>query len=148
MERQAADFSASRKARETAVGRLLEAIGYPEKAPAGALSFKMNVDDCEIDAVEAGGRLRLELRIDCGDDRLPALAEYAAGRMLREEAVLAWDGKGGRALLWQDAPAASDARTLRRLFETFSGSCDWWRARAEEPPAEPEPQLHEVTIRP
>ena len=61
---------------------------------------------------------------------IPALAAYAAGRMLREEATLAFGN--GNVFLWQDAPADADDRTLLRLFESFTDSCDWWRARVEE----------------
>ena len=62
-----------------------------------------------------------------------ALAAFAAGRILREDAVLSFgDLSGGQcAFLWQDAPETSDERTFSRLFETFMDSCDWWRERVE-----------------
>ena len=123
-----------------AIDRLLEAIGYPERASGGAGSFTLQVDGGEIAALDAGGDLRLVCRLTDDAAELPRLAGYAAGRMLREEAALACDREG--AFLWREIPAAADAHALRRIFETFCDSCDWWRARLEggldEPAAEPE----------
>ena len=133
---------------KTATERFLEAIGYPERAPDGALSFTLQVDGGEIVVLEDGGRLRLVCRLTDDDSALPTLARFAAGRMLREDATLAFgtpDGaatavqssgagqsNGSTAFLWQDTGADADAHALRRLFETFADSCDWWRARTEE----------------
>jgi len=110
-----------------AIERLAEAIGYPERASAGAASFTFQVDGCEILASEAGGALRLVCRLTDDAAQFPRLAEYAAGRMLREDATLACDQSG--AFLWQETSAAGDAQALQRLFETFCDSCDWWLAR-------------------
>ena len=64
-----------------------------------------------------------------------------AGRLLREDAVLAADPGAPGAFLWQDAPTTADAPALVHLFETFLDSCDWWRARvagdAERPESVP-----------
>ena len=126
----------------------MEAIGYPERAPGGALSFTLQVDGGEIVVLEDGGRLRLVCRLTDDESALPSLARFAAGRMLREDATLAFgtpDSAGSTApgqsgttpngpttFLWQDTGADADAHALRRLFETFADSCDWWRARTEE----------------
>ena len=110
-----------------AIERLLDAIGYPERASAGAVSFTLQVDGVEIAASEAGNALRLVCRLTDDAAQLPRIAEYAAGRMLREDATPACDGDG--AFLWQDAPYGAGAQELRRLFETFMDSCDWWRER-------------------
>ncbi len=133
---------------KTATERFLEAIGYPERAPDGALSFTLQVDGGEIVVLEDGGRLRLVCRLTDDDSALPTLARFAAGRMLREDAMLAFgtmDGAGSAApsqsnatpngptaFLWQDTGADADAHAMRRLFETFADSCDWWRTRTEE----------------
>ncbi len=133
---------------KTATERFLEAIGYPERAPGGASSFTLQVDGGEIVVLEDGGRLRLVCRLTDDDSALPSLARFAAGRMLREDATLAFGTVDGAesaaprrpdapsnspaAFLWQDDGADADAHALRRLFETFADSCDWWRARAEE----------------
>ena len=126
---------------QTAVERLIEAIGYPEKAPEGALSFTLLVDGGEIFAEETAGRLRLVCRLTDDEALLPLLACYAPGRMLREPAILAYGAAAqrpggpavkpanGQAFLWQDAPADIDGHGLMRLFETFANSCDWWRER-------------------
>ena len=140
---------------KTAVERLAEAIGYPETVPGGALSFTFTVDGTEIAARESGGRLLLERclwQTADGDDetalRLPAtLARYAAGRILREEATLAWDPNRDAAILWQDIPAAAPAERLRRFFEVFTASCDWWAERVKET-LTPEPAFPEMVIMP
>ena len=140
---------------KTAVERLAEAIGYPETVPGGVLSFAFTVDGAEIAARETGGRLLLERRLweaGDGDDetvaRIPAtLAWYAAGRVLREEATLAWDPTREAAILWQDVPASAPDERLRLLFEVFTASCDWWAERVKEA-LTPEPVFPEMVIMP
>ena len=125
--------------RKTAIEKLIDAIGYPERAPEGALSFMLRVDGAEISCEESGGRIMLSMRLDADEAHLPTLAGYAAGRMLKENAILSW-GDGG-AFLWQDASADVSAQELLRLFETFANSCDWWRERvSRESGEEPMPQ--------
>lgn len=114
---------------DDAITRLLAAIDYPERPATDAAAVPLLVDGGTIVAEDVGGRLRLVCRLTDDADDLPRLAVYAAGRMLREDAVLAGDAAG--AFLWQEAPAGADAHRLRRLFEAFADSCDWWRARVE-----------------
>ena len=130
----------------TAIERLIDAVGYPERAPRGALSFTLQVDGADVLAEERGGRLRLSLKLAAGEALLPKFAAFAAGRMLREEAALSVDGDRGP-FLWQDAPSSANAHALARLFETFMDSCDWWRARVEERSGEEErtqPELYMI----
>ena len=83
----------------------------------------------EVSAEEFDGRLVLSHALT-DDARLVApLAAYAAGRMLRESAVLAYGD--GKAFLWQEAPADAGTVELTRLFESFMDSCDWWGARVD-----------------
>ena len=114
-------------AARSALEFFLKSIDYPEDAPAGATSFVLQVDGGEIAARSTGAALRLVCRLTDDAANLPRLAEYAAGRMLREDATLACDQSG--AFLWQETSAAGDAQALQRLFETFCDSCDWWLAR-------------------
>ena len=138
-----------------AIEKLAEAIGYPDRVPGGVVSFAFRVDGMEVIAEETDGRLVLSLALTGDETLVPALASYAAGRMLREDATLAFgsledlksgslEGEaskppnlqpskllGSATFLWQDAPAGADAHALRRLFETFMDSCDWWRARVD-----------------
>jgi len=123
---------------KTAIERLAEAIGYPDRVPAGVTSFLLRADGAELLAEEADGRLFLQYVLTEEEALLPSLATYAAGRMLKEDATLAYGRMVGKssaeassAFLWQSVPVSADARDLLRLFETFMDSCDWWRARTE-----------------
>ena len=133
--------------RPTSIGRLIDAVGYPERAPEGASSFTLRVDGQEIVAEERDGRLILSRKLTDEDALLPSLAGYAAGRMLREDAVLASDPGVPGAFLWQDSPATADASALVHLFETFLDSCDWWRARVAGDVEKPE-SVPAMMIRP
>lgn len=117
-----------------ALERFVEALGYPGSVPAGARTFTLVVDGGEIEAEERDGRLVLTKALCAAEEEadLAALAGYAAGRMLKEEAVLAWDAVREVPILWQDVAAGAGAAQLRRFFEVFAASCDWWEARARE----------------
>ena len=107
----------------------LKSVGYPDRVPEGSSSFTMRVDGMEIVAREADGRIVLSYSLSGDSAIAPTLCSYAAGRILREDAVLTCDKSS--AFLWQDAPASSGAREMVRLFETFVDSCDWWRERVD-----------------
>ena len=115
---------------KTAVERLLAAVGYPEKVSGGAVSSVLSVDGADIYAEEREGRLVLKRPLAADASILPTLAVYAAGRMLKEDAVLSWQSDVG-AFLWQSAPADAGSGALGRFFESFLDSCDWWRARVD-----------------
>lgn len=131
MQNNPVDARGAHVARRSCVERLLRAIGYPDRAPEAALSFTLLVDGVEIVASEEGGMLRLVCRLTDDAAHLPRLAEYAAGRLLREDAVLAFDQRSGAAILWREVDGAADERTLQRAFEEFADSCDWWRERID-----------------
>lgn len=112
--------------------RLGEAIRYPDKIPGGTDWFVFRVDGMEIVAESTGARIVLKYALTDNESLFEKLAKYAAGRMLKEEAVLAAESQdAGGFFIWQDAPADASAHDLMRLFETFCGSCDWWRERVE-----------------
>ena len=131
MQNNPVDARGAHVARRSCVERLLRAIGYPDRAPEAALSFTLLVDGVEIVASEEGGMLRLVCRLTDDAAHLPRLAEYAAGRLLREDAVLAFDQRSGAAILWREVDGSADERTLQRAFEEFADSCDWWRERID-----------------
>ena len=133
---------------KTAISRLAEAIGYPDEVSEGASSFVFRVDGAEIRASVAGGVARLVCDLGAEEADLPALADYAVGRMLREEAVLAASPTGGGPFLWQETPESAGAQALRRFFESFLDSCDWWRARVTDLGSDEEPGMREIVIRP
>ena len=109
--------------------RFLAAIGYPERMSSGSAHFTLRVDGMEVVADERDGRIVLSYALTGDDSMLPVLAGYAAGRMLHEDAVLAYEASDHQAFIWQDAPSDAGARELVRFFETFMDSCDWWRER-------------------
>jgi hypothetical protein len=129
--------------------RLARAIGYPDAVAADAARAALLVDGAEVVATEEGGRAILQAAVASGpsDETLLALAGFAAGRILREEAVLAYEPKADAALLWQAAPQGADALALRAFFRAFTASWDWWRARVSELES-PKPSFPEVMIRP
>ena len=135
---------------ERATVRLANAIGYPDPVSGDAPLAVFNVDGEEITAEESGGRLLLRATLaPFGDDpgRAATLAGYAAGRILREEATLAYDPQEDAIILWHAAPVNLPHLALRTFFEQFTASWDWWRARVAEFDA-PEPSFPEVVIRP
>ena len=114
------------------VERLLAAIGYPERMSGAPMPFTLRVDGMEVSAEEtADGRILLLHVLTDDDSMIPTLAGYAAGRMLVEDAVLAYGAQKNQTFLWQDAAADADARELVRFFETFMDSCEWWRDRVK-----------------
>ena len=129
--------------------RLARAIGYPDAVAADAARAALLVDGAEVVASDEGGRALLQATVAAApsDETLASLAGFAAGRILREEAVLAYEPKADAALLWQAAPPDADALALRAFFRTFTASSDWWRARAAEL-ENPQPSFPEVMIRP
>jgi len=76
--------------RSHASERLLVAIAYPERVPVADGPFTLRVDGKEILVEESAGRLILSHVLTDDDSMVPTLAAYAAGRMLREEATLAF----------------------------------------------------------
>ena len=129
-----------------AADRLLTVIGYPERIPNTDELFTLRVDGKEVFVEESAGHLVLSVVLTEDESMIPTLAAFAAGRMLREEATLAFGSN--HVFLWQDAPADADDRTLLRLFESFINSCDWWRARVEERRKGDAVEISEAVIRP
>ena len=128
------------------VERVGELIGYPERVPEGALSFGFVVDGETVEARQSGGALLLVWRFP---EKAPVqrLAELAPGRILREEAVLAWDAPSKRAILLQVSAKGADDRSLVATFQEFLDSRDWWMRAVDELMA-PKPTLADLVIRP
>ena len=128
------------------VQRLSELIGYPERVAAGAVSFAFLVDGEVVEARQNGGALLLVWRFP-ENAPVQRLAELAPGRILREEAVLAWDAPSKRAILWQVSAKGADDRSLVATFQEFLDSRDWWMNAVGELTA-PKPTLADLIIRP
>ena len=129
-----------------AIERLAQAIGYPERVPEGAVAFEFLVDDVPVSARMQGGALQFRWAMPDGLP-LERLAVFAAGRVLREEAVLAWDPATEHAMLWQGAAKGADDRALVRTFQSFLNSRDWWAERVRELTA-PKAKLADLVIHP
>ena len=137
--------------REAAIDRFLEAIDYPDRvAEDGSSSALLRVDGEEIAVEVSDGRLMLKRRLTGDGEMIARLVEYAPGRMLRDNAVLAVErgGEEAAAFLWQEIPAQSSDAMLVRFFETFMDSWDWWNARLEKVEESAAPLFPEVLIRP
>ena len=140
-------------AKETSIEVLANAIEYPDEVPSGSRDYLFAIDDFEVRAVETGGRLRLSATVfapardGSEDERLTELAAYVPGRILKEEAALAWDPDADSLVLWQEMPTTVGANDLRRFFDVFAASCDWWIERVRQASA-PAPAYPEMVILP
>ena len=136
-----------------AIENLAKAIGYPDEVPAGCRDYAFAVDDFEVRAQVTDGRLRLSSTVftpprdGSEDEKLAELATYVPGRILKEEAVLAWDPDAGSLVLWQEMPTGVEENDLRRFFDVFAASCDWWAERVRQASA-PAPAYPEMVILP
>ena len=131
---------------KNAIERLAAAVGYPEAVPEAAVSFVFRVDDRPIRARMSGARMILQWDFPAGAS-VETLAGFAAGRILREEAVLAWDPAMERLILWQSVAKGADERSLVGAFQAFLNSCDWWAERVRELSA-PKAKLADLVINP
>lgn len=138
-----------------ATERFLKAISYPERVDSDGAASTLLVDGLSIRCEDKGGRIVLswDLGAEAAGVALPQFARYAAGRILKEDAVLAYGRMGASTtcFLWQDAPSDAGAGELVRLFETFMDSCDWWRERIKgrsAGAAEPTSEEKTMVIRP
>jgi len=125
------------------IAGLAKAIGYPQEVPAEAEAFDFIVDGETIGVSVADGRARspsaphggasLLFQTVLTEDAETAgrLAAYAAGRMLKEAATLAWDPEKKSVILWEKVEFEGQGHG-RRAFESFCESADWWRERVKE----------------
>ena len=129
------------------ISKLAVAIGYPERVADNSSVYAFRVDGWEIIAEKTAGRLILKFYLDIGYDDLPEFASYVAGRLLREEAVLAWDDKAQNAVLWREIPENANSAAMKEAFEEFADSCEWWMQRLSDIRA-PENVFPDILIRP
>jgi len=122
---------------EGLIARMAKAIGYPQEVPAEAESFAFVVDDHEIVARVVDDGLELRCALLSAEDAarfegaVVRLSGFAAGRILTEEATLAWDPESRSVILWTRMKAGGDG-DVRRAFEVFCESVDWWSDRVDE----------------
>lgn len=115
--------------------KLCAAIGYPQDDVfQDGNAFVLKVDGEDIRVLVQSNRYVFSCIIAREEEDssiLATLAEYATGRILKEEAVLAWDETEDAVILWQDVPLNASSASLRRVFELFLTSCDWWLSRVQ-----------------
>jgi hypothetical protein len=129
------------------ISKLASAIGYPERVADGSPVYAFRVEGWELIAETMGNRLVLKRYLDVDYGDLPLFASYVAGRLLREEAVLAWDDKSQKALLWREIPPNANPSEMKNAFEEFADSCEWWMQRVLDIHA-PKSLFPDVLIRP
>ncbi len=115
-----------------AIYRLAKAIEYPDRIPDGLSSFAFRADGMEISVAESGDMLLFEFALSEDEEKFPSLAGLAPGRMLKENATLAFDPSARRVFLWQEVPSNSPMDVLSAAFGAFADSCEWWRDRAAD----------------
>lgn len=118
----------------SAIDRLSEAIAYPvQELKRGTSTAEFLVDGGVVRAEEVQGKLRFVRKLGAAaGSGFAQLAGFAAGRMLKEEAVLAWDPQARGLMLWQEVPTSGSDELLQREFDLFLDSCDWWESRMKE----------------
>lgn len=107
--------------------KFLSAIGYPLEEVEGQIgTIKLIVDGFELRLSEVRGALILSYTLGklSETDGLK-VASFAAGRMLKEEAVVAYDPGTEELILWQKVAPNSGAKIA---FELFMTSCEWWKS--------------------
>ena len=116
------------------IDRLLKVIGYPlDEVSSDGSSVLLRVDGREVRVSDRRGSPVLSFSLgNPSDEGLRQLATFAMGRMLREEATLAWDPEVRELILWQAVPVSATDELVRRAFEVFCASCDWWSERSQE----------------
>jgi hypothetical protein len=129
------------------ISKLASAINYPEKLSQDLSVYAFRVDGWEVVAEKIGNRIALKHYLDIGVDDLPQFASYVAGRLLREEASLAWDESAQKALLWREISTNANLSEIKAAFEEFADSCEWWMQRVLDINA-PKSVFPDVLIRP
>lgn len=119
------------------IKRLAGAINYPEQVADRESVHAFRVDGGVCFAEMIGGRLILRRVLEVPEEEVTRFAGYAAGRLLREEAVLAWDERAEQLMLWQEMPMQGSAAEIAAAFEDFCDSYDWWLQRVNDLQAPP-----------
>ncbi len=114
------------------LNRFAGIIGYPEEVPSEALAFVFRVDDLLLQASVVGRSVVLRCDLGVSESSVVTFAEYAAGRFLREDATLAWDGVSEMLYVWCGFDVDGDKDVLRNGFSAFADACEWWLARVGE----------------
>lgn len=113
-----------------AIERFVKAIGYPiDEIERTEGPISLLVDEMTIKVIEDRGDLILRFSLGSIEEVNAAdILGFAAGRVLKEAAVAAFDPALGEVFLWQKLAAKSSENAAVDAFERFMTSCEWWKA--------------------
>lgn len=114
----------------SSIERFLNTIGYPiEEIERTEGPVSLLVDEMTVKVIENRGDLVLRFSLGSIEEVNAAeILGFAAGRVLKEAAVVAFDPESEEIFIWSKIAAnASDAK-MTKVFEEFMTSCEWWRA--------------------
>jgi hypothetical protein len=132
-------------------------VRYPEAEASPDGRTTLVFDGQPVLFHEEHGALTLQMELpalpDDADKRhetLLNLTSYAMGRSLKDDAILSYDTKSKRLLLWQTLKGVIDDETLVSTVESFLSTGEWWRQRLQAPQAVPSaaPPSHTMFFRP
>ena len=132
-------------------------VRYPEAEASSDGRTTLVFDGQPVLFHEEHGALTLQMELpalpDDADKRhetLLNLTSYAMGRSLKDDAILSYDTKNKKLLLWQTLKGVIDDETLVSTVESFLSTGEWWRQRLQAPQAVPSaaPPSHTMFFRP
>ena len=137
--------------------KFMRIVRYPEAEASLDGRTMLVFDGQPVLFHEEHGALTLQMELpalpDDADKRhetLLNLTSYAMGRSLKDDAILSYDTKSKRLLLWQTLKGVIDDETLVSTVESFLSTGEWWRQRLQAPQAVPSaaPPSHTMFFRP
>lgn len=113
----------------SSIERFVKTIGYPIEEierTEGPVSLLVDEMTIRVDIAKVGMVMRYVLgRTD--EVNAALILGYAAGRILKEDAVVAYDPENDEIFLWSKIAANASEAKMTKVFEEFMTSCEWWR---------------------
>ena len=137
--------------------KFMRIVRYPEAEASSDGRTMLVFDGQPVLFHEEHGALTLQMELpplpneaDKRHETLLNLTSYAMGRSLKDDAILSYDTKSKRLLLWQTLKGVIDDETLVSTVESFLSTGEWWRQRLQAPQAVPSaaPPSHTMFFRP
>ena len=136
--------------------KFMRIVRYPEAEASLDGRTMLVFDGQPVLFHEEHGALTLQMELpplpDDADKRhetILNLTSYAMGRSLKDDAILSYDTKNKKLLLWQTLKGVIDDETLVSAVETFLATGEWWRQRLQSPQTvSSTPSSHTMFFRP